>query len=164
MHPSPEEFSEVIHALDMDDSQKTWLRYRWLDQLCWWENRAKRARWMYYALQSTVVVGGVCSSALAGLQAPPYITSSVAALVAISAGLAGLFHYGEVWRQKRRAAELLKIEGWQFFQLSSADYAGKTHNEAYPIFADRIERLIRGEIKDYIAAVQQKSDESPNHT
>ena len=36
-------------------------------------------------------------------------------LVAVAAALEALFHWGDVWREKRSAGELLKIEGWRFF-------------------------------------------------
>ena len=81
--------------------------------------------------------------------------------VAISAGLESLFSSGDIWREKRAAAELLKSYGFSFFQLSG-DYASfKTHQEAYPQFAMNVENLIRGEIKDYILAVNPSRDTLP---
>lgn len=40
----------------------------------------------------------------------------------------GVANYGEVWREKRRAAELLKVEAWQFFQLADK-YQGKSRSD-----------------------------------
>ncbi len=51
------------------------------------------------------------------------------------------------------AAELLKIEGFRYFQQTGA-YRGKTHADAFPDFADAVEAMIEHEIKDYIVAVQ----------
>jgi hypothetical protein len=47
-----------------------------------------------------------------------WITVGLSLLVALSAAVEQFFNYGERWRHYRRMAELLKIEGWEFFHLS----------------------------------------------
>ena len=77
-------------------------------------------------------------------------------MIAICAGLESLFGFGDIWREKRNAAEVVKSEGFSFLELVG-DYAQfKTHEEAYKLFGQKVEDLIRHEIKDYVVAVNPK--------
>jgi Protein of unknown function (DUF4231) len=112
------------------------------------------------------VVGSALIPALVGLrELQPFAdvtwTFSVASIlvslvVAICAGLESLFGWGDIWREKRMAAELIKSEGFSFLQLSGGYAHFTTHQEAYKLFAQSVEELIRHEIKDYIVAVSPK--------
>jgi hypothetical protein len=82
----------------------------------------------------------------------------VSLLVAVCAGLEGVFGWGDIWREKRMAAELIKSEGFNFLQLAGGYAQFKTHQEAYKLFAQSVEELIRHEIKDYIVAVSPKPE------
>lgn len=78
-------------------------------------------------------------------------------VVAICAGLEDLFSFGDIWREKRAAAELIKIEGLRFFQLAGEyNQARKTHADLYPVFVARVEDIIVSEVKDYIIAIKPK--------
>ncbi len=74
-------------------------------------------------------------------------------MVAISAAVEEFFHFGERWRHYRRTVELLKIEGWKFFQLSASYDGYKKHEEAYPDFATRVEEIIESDVEVYITEV-----------
>ena len=71
-------------------------------------------------------------------------------MVAASTAWEGIANYGQIWIEKRRAAELLKVEGWLFFELadhySTGDYA---YN--FKSFAAVVENLIAKEIGEYVA-------------
>jgi hypothetical protein len=56
----------------------------------------------------------------------------------------------------------LKIEGWQFFQLSGS-YRDKSHAEAYPVFAERVEAILQRNVKVYITVVtrEKEKEEKP---
>jgi hypothetical protein len=49
--------------------------------------------------------------------------------------------------------ELLKIEGWLFFQLSGAYQTAQDHTQAYPIFAAKVEDIIRRDVEVYVTEV-----------
>jgi uncharacterized protein DUF4231 len=151
----------VIAQLDLDDAQKDRLNKRWLHYVLWWDERANENKWKYRVLRGIVIIGGATVPALVSLHvADPrgaaglhILTVVISLLVAISAGLEGFFGYGEIWREKRAAAEILKVQGWRFFNLIRP-YAGKTHREAFPDFADAVETMIEHEVKDYLVATQ----------
>jgi hypothetical protein len=68
---------------------------------------------------------------------------------------------GDIWREKRAAAEIIKSEGFSFFQLADTYSQFGSHKEAYRTFAQNVEQLIRNEIKEYIKTVTPKSDTRP---
>jgi hypothetical protein len=165
---------EVIDALELSDLQKRFLRSRWLEQLLWQEKKAKSAQKLYYILRLVAIVGGVIVPALVGLKigdasvAWPvsWVTFVLGLMVAISVSVEEFFHYGERWRHYRRNAELLKMEGWQFFQLAEPYQQFKAHPEAYQEFAGRVEKILGQELDVYIAqiAAEKKEKQEPEKT
>jgi hypothetical protein len=162
------ELERIIEKLHLSDLQKEFLRLRWLDQVLWMEARANNAKVRYYILRLTTIVGGVIIPALISVSRGPSeeaipITSVVfvvSLLVAISAALEGFLRYGEQWRHYRLKVELLKSEGWLFFQLSGRHYRQITsHAKAYPRFAHRVEKWNRLEVGEYITEVARDKGE-----
>lgn len=163
--------STLVAGLDLQDQKtKEYIESRWLKYVEWWDFQAGKAKWRYQVLRSAVVIAGALIPALVGLRElveGEYVwifavASIVASLVvAICAGLESLFNFGDIWREKRAAAELIKSEGFSFFQLSGEYAIYKSHQEAYPLFAKNVENLIRNEIKDYILTVNTKNQDLP---
>jgi hypothetical protein len=148
-----------------------YLNARWLKYVEWWDRRSRSAKWKYQWMRGAVVVAGALIPAFVGLrelteQAHAWIfavASIVASLVvAIGAGLESLFGFGDIWREKRMAAELIKSEGFSFLQLTGGYAHFDSHHDAYKLFAQNVEDLIRHEIKDYIIAVMPKQDRTPS--
>lgn len=158
---------ELVAGLDLDDAKtKDYIEARWLKYVEWWDSRASKAKNRYLALRGAVVAGGAAIPALVGLRELQQLgelgwlfaiaSIIVSFVVAVSAGLESLLGYGDIWREKRAAAELIKSEGFSFFQLSGNYAQFKSHQDAYQLFAKNVEDLIRSEIKDYIIAVSPK--------
>lgn len=112
-----------------------------------------------------MIIGGSVIPLLVGLHVSgrsstfiQAITVVLSLMIAIGAGLEEIFRFGEIWREKRAAAEHLKIEGWRFFQLVGP-YDGTTHKEVYSEFAMMVEMLIEREIRDYLTAAQPTKQE-----
>ena len=155
------EFGQLVDDLDVEPSRKRFLRSRWLDQVVWAEAKARRARNRYYALRLTTLIGALLVPALATLDPQDdslhdtarIATWVVGLVVAISAALEQFFHFGERWRNYRRTAELLKSEGWLYLQQSGRYDDGRTHDDAYPLFAARVEQLIQSDVDTYLTKV-----------
>ena len=77
---------------------------------------------------------------------------AVSLVVAVSAALDGFFRFGDRWRTFRRTSELLKAQGWQYFELSGP-YAGTNHAGAFTAFAGHVESLIQEDVKAFITQV-----------
>ncbi len=126
------DINEVIDGLKLPELQKHALRSRWVDRVVWTERQATRSRRAYYGLRLTAICGGVLVPALVSLN-----LGDLSASVVRWARLRGqpdgralggheeFFHFGDRWRHFRRTAEWLKIEGWQFLQLTG-DYRRRT--------------------------------------
>lgn len=164
---------ELVAGLDLNDAKaKDYIDARWLNYVEWWDSRARQAKARYLAMRGAVVIGGAAIPALVGLRELQEfgdvgwlfaIASIVVSFViAVCAGFESLFGYGDIWREKRAAAELIKIEGFSFFHLCGVYEKFKSHAEAYKLFATNVEDLIRSEIKDYILAVSPKPGDPTN--
>jgi hypothetical protein len=161
-----QDLGALIDALDLPDLNKRFLRSRWLDQVLWMEGRADHARTRYYLSRLTAIILGLIIPVLVGLNIEGesalllrYAIVVMGLLVAVSAALEEFFRYGERWRHYRHTVEWLKIEGWRFFQLSDP-YRNQTHAEAYPVFADRIEDIIRRDVNVYVSEIVRPKQEN----
>ena len=159
----------LMKGVDLSDPKfNDYINSRWLNYVEWWDSRASKAKWKYLALRGAVVIGSALIPALVGLRelkqfgdaAWLFSVASIAVslVVAICAGLESLYGWGDIWREKRMAAEVIKSEGFSFLQLTGGYAQFKTHQEAYKLFAQNVEDLIRHEIKDYIVAVSPRSE------
>ena len=154
----------VIDAVKADESKhlesshELYLKRRWAEMVMWWHSRSVKARWKYFLLRIIVVVGGVLIPVLSTLNMHEdwhaYTNIAIALLGAIVAGAAaweGVANYGETWREKRRSAELLKVEGWQFLELSGKYQPDGAYKAAFPRFVAEVESMIAAEVGEYLA-------------
>ena len=161
-----EKFKSLMNGVKLCDQSNEYINARWLNYVEWWDSRASKAKWKYFALRRAVVIGSALIPALVGLRESQHfgdvawifsvVSIAVSLMVAICAGLESLYGWGDIWREKRVAAELIKSEGFSFLQLSGTYAQFDTHQDAYKLFAQSVEDLIRHEIKDYIVAVSPK--------
>ncbi len=163
-----EDYGKIIDSLEINDQQKHFMRSRWLDQVLWMEGKSDGAQKNYNRLRITAIVGGVIVPALVSLNISSegimsltrVLTFVISLMVAISVAVEEFFHYGERWRHYRSSVERLKIEGWEFLQLSGDYEKFQNHAEAYPVFAGKIEDILRKEVDVYIAeVVREKKDD-----
>jgi hypothetical protein len=157
----------IIEALELSDLQKHFLHSRWLGQLLWLDGKAVSCQRRYYALRLAAIIGGVIVPALVSLnlqdatahQAVRWLTSGLSLLVAVSLAVEEFFHFGERWRHYRRTVEALKIEAWQFFQLSGPYQSHPGHREAYPAFDARVEEILQRDVEVFITQVTSERKE-----
>lgn len=155
--------SGMIDRLDLDEFRKDAMKSRWLDQLLWLEGNASKAKKRYYALRLITIVGGVITPALVSLnhgqlkvrEVFTWTAFGMAQAVAISAAVEELFGFNIRYRTFRNTAEGMKVEGWQYFQLTGHYRYYHSHSAAYIDFAGRVEGLIQQDIEGYFTQVQQ---------
>lgn len=158
-----QEMNSLIEQIELSDLQRQFMRSRWMSQLLWLESRAQQNRNRYYFLRLVTIIGGVIVPALVSLninssnikEVIGWIAFGLSQAVAISAAVEEFFHYGERYRHYRNTAELMKIEGWQFFQLSGAYRNVSSHGEVYADFAQRVEDIMKRDVEGYISEVVQ---------
>jgi hypothetical protein len=159
-------FNKMIEELDLDDFQKEVLKNRWLDQTVWFADKSATAKQRMTQLRVIIIVGGLLLPTLATL--PNYINARltewgiiiVSFIVAASAGLEGFFKYADLYSQYRESAELLKIEGWSYFALSSQYGRYSTHREAFEKFTQRVEDIIRRDVRAVVSSDEREKAKS----
>jgi hypothetical protein len=157
----------LIDALELSDLQKHFLHSRWLEQVLWMDSKADICQRHYYALRLTAIIGGVLIPPLVTLKNGSgvvgsivfWLTFFISLLVAVSLAVEEFFHYGERWRHYRRTVETLKLEAWQYFQLTGAYQSNPTHQEAYTSFAARVEDILRQDVDVFITQLVQEKKE-----
>lgn len=156
----------LIDALELPDLNKHFLRSRWLDQVLYTEKRAIQTQKQYNTFRMMTIIGGVTIPALVSLNLSGtvasymhWVTFAISLIVAVSSAVEGFFRFGDRWRHYRETAELQKIEGWQFFQLSGPYRRFNKHVDAYHLFASRVEEIIRRDVAVYVAQVTQERKE-----
>jgi hypothetical protein len=161
-----ENLESVIETLDLPDLEKSFLRSRWLDQVLWMDGKSSETQKRYYILRLTAIIGGVIVPALISLnECGPWhdiiqwATAAISLVVAISVAVEEFFHYGERWRHYRNTVELLKMEGWKFFQRSGPYRGYGSLAEAYPLFAAHVEEKMKHELDAYITEVAKEKEE-----
>jgi hypothetical protein len=152
------QLGKLIDNLDLQPLQRDFLRGRWLDQVRWMEGKAAVCQRRYHQLRLLVLIGGVIIPALVGLNisransSVQWTVFGIGLVVALSTAIESLFRFGDRWRHYRQIVELLKSEGWQFFQRSGL-YASATHVESYPLFATHVEAIIQRDVDSYVTTV-----------
>ena len=156
-----QEMHSLIEQIELSNLQRQFMKSRWLSQMLWLESRAQQNRNRYYLLRLFTIIGGVIVPALVSLNINGsnvqaiigWIAFGLSQIVAISAAVEEFFHYGERYRHYRNTAELMKIEGWQFFQLSGPYRNTQSHTEIYPDFAQRVESIMQRDVEGYLSEV-----------
>jgi hypothetical protein len=155
---SNEQLIAIIEDLTLVERQKSFVRIRWLEQLNWLKAKAKQSRDRYYFLRLTTIIG---SAIVPGLVSFKLDTAAfaVSLLVAISAAIEELFHYGDNHRRYRNTAERLKFEGWQFFQMQGIYKSDDSsyHTAVFPAFVASVEAILRQELEEYTELIKTKS-------
>jgi hypothetical protein len=157
----------------LEPQQKDFIKTRWLKYVVWWDTRSNQSKGPYQRLRATAAIAGVITSALVGANlgsvglSMPFqlITLGTSLLVTACLALEEVYHFGDIWREKRDACERIKVEGFRFFQLTGRYGESETHRalpvchpawshkDVYRDFANRVEGIIESEIGSYINIV-----------
>lgn len=164
-----DEMRTLIERAELTEEQRQFLRFRWLDQVQYMGDRATEAKKRYYRFRLATVVGGVVVPALISIslmgadklgdydfiiRAATFIVSL---LVAITASVEGFYHFGDRWRHYRVNAELLKAEGWQYLTHSGGYHKAPDADQAFQVFASRVEDILRDDVEGFMSKVASTS-------
>lgn len=161
---STSDLDGIVELLELSDLQRHFMRSRLLDQVKWMEGKASHAKNRYTLLRLTSIIGGVLVPILISLNfnnpkandIVRGLSITLGGVVAISSAVEEFFHYGERWRHYRRTAESLKIQGWQFSQLSDPYHTYESHKQAFPAFVAQVEGILQRDVEVYMTQVQQE--------
>jgi len=158
----------LIDEAGLDEKQKVYLRRRWLHQIRWWDERAWEARRKYFRFRVIIVLGGIIVPFLTTGSPDGWlddrwmrrVAALVSLLVAACAALEALYGWGAIWLDKRRAAELLKVEGWLLLHRGGR-YKAQTEPDTFPEFVTEVESQIAEEVGEYIAVAARAQQKPP---
>jgi Protein of unknown function (DUF4231) len=157
-------FDSMIDGLEIAPLKKDYLRSRWLDQVLWMEGRANQMRNWHRRLRITAIVASALVPILVTLNfnqdkaLDNWLkagTVLVSGLVTVSATVEEFCQFGNRWYSYRKTVELLKTQGWQFFQLSGTYRQYSSHEEALPWFTDEVEGIIQRDVEVYATDAMQ---------
>lgn len=155
-----QQFGPVVDALSVEPLQKQFIRSRWMDQIRYLERRAQSAKGWHQSLRLIAIVGGVAIPALVGLNVGGDVSEGIrwgvfglGLLVALATAVDAFFHHGDRWRHFRRTAELLKSEGWEFFQMAGPYAEFRNPEQAYPTFAREVETILQRDVEAFFTRV-----------
>jgi Protein of unknown function (DUF4231) len=159
------ELDEITDQLTLNEHQNKYLATRWRGQALWMASRATKSKRSYYLTRTTAVVAAALFPAVQVANGKVWDgTGLVLSLTVILAtALEELFRFGDRWRHYRSSVERLKIEGWRFAGLSGPYAEYKDDNTAYPVFVDRIEALLEGEVDTYWESAGPKGGGGVGH-
>jgi hypothetical protein len=166
-----ETLNKLIDATpNLESFQLEYLKNRWLHQIRWWNQRAWEARTYYFCLRRIIVVGGILVPFLIAATIAPrvdpwlrYAGTIISLVVAMCAALEALYGWGGIWLDKRRAAELLKVEGWLFFH-GGGSYKEGPIGKRFSDFVTEVESKIAAEVGEYVAIAQKGQNAAGNST
>jgi hypothetical protein len=161
-------FEILVNSLDLDDLQKAYFTSRWLDQVMWLEKRARQMRNWHQRLR----IGAIIVSAIVPVLITinfhenknvdkwlKVLTVGISATVTVAGAVEEFSQFGDKWYRYRKAAELLKSQGWSFIELSSTYSSHKTHRLAFRTFAENIETIIQRDVEIYVEeSLQHRMD------
>jgi Protein of unknown function (DUF4231) len=161
---------ELIRHLPLPAPEKKLLEYRWLDVVDWTEREATRSLRFHHLLRVIAIVGGVAVSGLvgAGVVLQPSTNAVSLAAFVLSLVVTGAiaideyFRFGEKHRHLRLVTELLRSEGALFFAVTGPYTESKTHGAAFPLFVERVERIARKDVQEWVTDVIGTAATPPN--
>jgi hypothetical protein len=162
-----EKLFDIIKKIDLEDHQRLILKERWADQTAWYGSKARYSKKRRTILRVILII---CGALIPGvptittffwdnMELSQLITTILGITVALTAGLEAFFDYQDEYNRYREVAELMKIEGWSYFSLSGAHKYYSSHKAAFEKFCQRVEEIIRREIKAFSEAHERRQEE-----
>lgn len=130
----------------MEAREKHQYMERWQSQRNYYSKNAAIYKRNHHIMQVFLIVLSPIVPALIALDVDRAIPGVLSLIIAIAAGLEGLFRYGERWRDYRQTLEALKSE--KAFYLAGAGPYRQAKNPDV-LFVERCERHISKEVGKY---------------
>jgi hypothetical protein len=168
----------MINNLNTDASNKKLIEASWLNSIKIMESLCKRHEF-YHNITNVllIILSAIVPVILTYYPAKQINPSNATAehsyeeirtlaiffsvMVAILHGIRQSYKFNERFKNFRKTAEELKVEGESYFALSDG-YAGNTPNQALPLFISRIIKIRNQQIGDYIQRIVTEPEQDPN--
>ena len=155
----------IIDDIELEKTyDKSILKYRFLEEISYYENQRDHTKKYYNAFRFIVTTGSILLPAILSMgQMDPaklpknfdmisyWASWTISLMVTASNGFLQLFSLDKNYFAYSMVVEQLKTEGWQFFGLSGKYEDYKSHQEAYKVFSKSIESIKRKQVEQEFA-------------
>ena len=153
--------SGIVDELELEKGyDKAIIKYRFLDEISFYEKKRDHTRKYYNSFRFIVTTGSILLPAILSMgQMDPnklpknfdmvsyWASWTISLMVTASNGFLQLFSLDKNYFSYSMVVEQLKTEGWQFFGLSGKYEDYKSHQEAYKVFSKSIESIKRKQVE-----------------
>jgi len=143
----------------MATSEAEYLEKRLNDQIEWFDRKSANAQKAYKRLRLVEIVAATSIPFLAGYSLQddriPILIGALGALVAILAGVMGLYRYQENWTEYRTVSEALKQE--KFLFLARAVPYGEEEGR-FETLVERVEAILHAESAAWSKAMRTQAE------
>ncbi len=156
--------NKMIEDLDLHEYQKKYLLERFIDIMYDdFDIIAIKNKLAFQFFRFIALVAGVLVPVVANLDDniiilgcnKTLLITILGLLTSISFGFLQIFQNEKVWLHHRETFEILRTEGYKFLNLAG-DYCNKTHQDAYPEFVNKLEDLIKKDIRKYTQLIDKR--------
>jgi hypothetical protein len=130
------------------------------DQIGWYDAKSGYCQRMFKGLKLLTIVTAALIPLFAGLEAPPWATGGLGALVVLIEGAQQLNQYQANWIAYRSTAEALKHEKYLHLALAGP-YADVANADS--LLAERVEGLVSQEHAKWVSAQQDAQKVKPSN-
>ena len=155
----------IIDDIELEKNyDKSILKYRFLEEISYYENQRDHTKKYYNAFRFIVTTGSILLPAILSMgQMDPaklpknfdmisyWASWTISLMVTASNGFLQLFSLDKNYFSYSMVVEQLKTEGWQFFGLSGKYEDYKSHQDAYKVFSKSIESIKRKQVEQEFA-------------
>ncbi len=164
---SASDLDKIIETLNISPMRKEFLRTRWLKQQQYMSKWATQNQKPYYRDRVIIIAFGALVPALTSLNAfipnlsdwvrYPLVALTIILSVSVSilVALEEFFKRGERYRHYRGISEYLKMEGWEYFQLTGQYAEFPDHESAYTRFAGEVEKILKADADEFMTKILQ---------
>ena len=157
--------SGIIDELELEKTyDKSILKFRFLDEISYYEQKRDHTRKYYNAFRFIVTTGSILLPAILSMgQMDPaklpknfdmisyWASWTISLMVTASNGFLQLFSLDKNYFAYSMVVEQLKTEGWQFFGLSGKYEDYDDHQDAYKVFSKSVESIKRKQVEQEFA-------------
>jgi hypothetical protein len=143
-------YLSIIQDARFKVHQQKLLEDRWLKEVNWFGNSARRSKWKFEALNWTTIILGALTSVIAGVNVAAdahfirWLVLIATVITTSSAALAST--YRERWKRYSMTVERLRSEGTTFLSRS-----GTPDDAAFEKFIEAINQILREHKADAFA-------------
>ena len=158
---------EIIGKIDLPDTYKLFLKYRYLEELDNFRKESKNTKIFANLFKFIIAFGTLVTPLILSVQNLDeslrdiiyWTVLGISALTTICNIISEVFQFREHYFMYRMALETLRAEGWEYFQLTGTYKNFENHSEAYETFAGQVEKVQKKTMQQFFKLMKSTRKE-----